>query len=207
MTDIKVTPIQTGTVSIKVAQANGRPGRSAIGRKIDIFRDKHWLEDLPILTFLVEHPEEGRFVFDSGDSAINSRPGYLPWWNPFFQFEVVVKVAPEEELGTQLAARGFNVEKDIAKVILTHTHHDHAGGLHNFPHTPIEIPRESWNFGRTFNGKMMGCLPQRWPPWLKPRLLDLDGPPIGPFPKSHAVTSDGRVALVPTPGHTPGTSP
>ena len=31
---IKVTAIQTGTVQIKAAQATGKPGRSALGRKI-----------------------------------------------------------------------------------------------------------------------------------------------------------------------------
>ena len=51
---------------------------------------------------------------------------------------------------------------------------------------------------------MMGCLPQRWPIWLKPELVDLDGPPVGPFPSSHPITKDGRVFLVPTPGHFPG---
>jgi glyoxylase-like metal-dependent hydrolase (beta-lactamase superfamily II) len=48
---------------------------------------------------------------------------------------------------------------------------------------------------------MMGCLPQRWPIWLKPELADLDGPPVGPFPASHPITKDGRIFLVPTPGH------
>jgi hypothetical protein len=36
---------------------------------------------------------------------------------------------------------------------------------------------------------------------LKPELVDLDGPPVGPFPSSHPITKDGRVLLVPTPGH------
>ena len=49
---IKVTAIQTGTVQIKAAQATGEPGRSALGRKIDIFRDLKWLPPLPILAFL-----------------------------------------------------------------------------------------------------------------------------------------------------------
>ena len=202
MTDVKVVPIQTGRVTIKTRQSDGRPGRSAVGRKIDIVRDRAWRE-LPILAFLIEHPE-GRFLIDTGDSAINSRPGYLPWWNPFFQFEVSVKVAPHEEIGPQLDAMGIDPAKDIAAVVMSHLHHDHAGGLHHFPFTRILAPSENWNYSRTWKGRMMGCLPQRWPPWFKPELLDLDGPAISPFPRSHAITNDGRIALVPTPGHTPG---
>ena len=202
MTDIKVVPIQTGNVVIKTRQSDGRPGRSAFGRKIDIVRDREW-RVLPILVFLIEHPE-GRFLIDTGDSAINSRPGYLPWWNPFFRFEVRVKVAPDEEVGVQLDEMGINPAKDITAVIMSHLHHDHAGGLYHFPSNRIVAPRENWDYARKWRGKMMGCLPQRWPPWFKPHLFELDGPAIGPFPRSHAITRDGRVVLVPTPGHTPG---
>jgi hypothetical protein len=35
---------------------------------------------------------------------------------------------------------------------------------------------------------MMGFLPQRWPIWLKPELVRIDGPPVGPFPTSHPVS-------------------
>ena len=203
MTDVEVIPIQTGTVTIKSRQANGRRDRSALGRKLDIFRDRQWLRDLPILAWLVKHPE-GCFVFDTGDSAINSRPGYLPWWNPFFRFEVSVRVRPDEEIGPRLISMGVDPQKDITAVIMTHLHHDHAGGLLHFPRTPIHVVQEGWDYARSANGKMMGCLPQRWPPWFKPKLIELDGPPIGPFQVSHPVTSDGRIALVPTPGHVPG---
>jgi N-acyl homoserine lactone hydrolase len=78
---MKVIPIQTGTARMKSAQHRGRDGRSGIGRKIDIFRDRTWYGPVPIFAFLVEHPE-GRFLVDTGDTARNSVPGYLPWWNP-----------------------------------------------------------------------------------------------------------------------------
>ena len=104
---IKVTAIQTGTVQIKAAQATGKPGRSALGRKIDIFRDLKWLPTLPILAFLIEHPE-GLFLIDTGDTAQNSTPGYLPRWHPFFRYEVSVNVAPDEEIGVQLDRLGID---------------------------------------------------------------------------------------------------
>jgi glyoxylase-like metal-dependent hydrolase (beta-lactamase superfamily II) len=53
---------------------------------------------------------------------------------------------------------------------------------------------------------MMGCLPQRWPIWLHPELVEMDGPPIGPFPASHPITQDGRIFMVPAPGHFRGHS-
>jgi glyoxylase-like metal-dependent hydrolase (beta-lactamase superfamily II) len=35
-------------------------------------------------------------------------------------------------------------------------------------------------------------------------LVDLSGPPVGPFPGSYDVAGDGQLVVVPTPGHTPG---
>ena len=200
---IRVTPIQTGWGRMKAAQRWGREGRSAFGRKLDIIRDTTWIDRLPILALLIEHPE-GRFLVDTGDTAANSTPGYYPWWNPFFRKMVQIKVAPVEEVGFRLQAMGLDAGQDIEAVILTHYHHDHTGGLHHFPHNRIIGPRDGWKLARGFKGKMMGCLPQRWPIWLKPELVDLDGPPVGPFPSSHPITKDGRVFLVPTPGHFPG---
>jgi glyoxylase-like metal-dependent hydrolase (beta-lactamase superfamily II) len=185
---------------MKVAQMTAAEGRGPLGRKIDIFRDTRWVEPLPIYAFLIEHPE-GLFLVDTGDTWRNSVPGYLPWWNPFFTTQVSIRVAPLEEVGPRLHALGIDPARDITAVILTHFHHDHTGGLDHFPHTRIIASRENWEVARGLKGMMMGCLPQRWPIWLKPELVRMDGPPVGPFAASHPVSRDGRLFLVPTPGH------
>ncbi len=73
-----------------------------------------------------------------------------------------------------------------------------------FSHNRVIATRESYRASRGLKGMVAGCLPQRWPIWLKPELVDMDGPAIGPFATSHPITRDGRIFLVPTPGHSKG---
>jgi glyoxylase-like metal-dependent hydrolase (beta-lactamase superfamily II) len=65
-------------------------------------------------------------------------------------------------------------------------------------------PRANFAISTGLRGMLTGCLPQRWPIWLKPELVEMDGPALGPFPASHPITRDGRIVLVPTPGHVGG---
>jgi glyoxylase-like metal-dependent hydrolase (beta-lactamase superfamily II) len=83
-------------------------------------------------------------------------------------------------------------------------HTDHAGGLHHFPRARILVARAEYQqaYGRA--GRLRGYVPQHWPAWFAPELIDVTGQPLGPFPASHPLTQDGDVLLVPTPGHSAG---
>jgi glyoxylase-like metal-dependent hydrolase (beta-lactamase superfamily II) len=53
-------------------------------------------------------------------------------------------------------------------------------------------------------GRVRGFLPQHWPDWFAPTLIEHTLKPFGPFQQSTVLTAAGDVHLLPTPGHTPG---
>jgi N-acyl homoserine lactone hydrolase len=197
---VRVHAIQTGTVSIKALQRDGEGrDRRSLPR---VFVDSRWTEPLPILAWLVEHPE-GLIVVDTGETAQVANPGYFPRWHPFFRFGLREWVTPEQEIGPQLRALGFSPD-DVRWVVLTHFHTDHAGGLAHFPANEVVCSRVDYRYSRGLLGKARGFLPQHWPQSFAPTLTDFGDAPFGPFPASTTLTAAGDVRLVPTPGHTPG---
>ena len=197
---MRVHAIQTGTVAVRQSQREGsgpgplRPLRPMLGGE--------WTEPLPILAWAIEHPE-GVVVVDTGETARTGEPGYFPGWHPYFRRAVRFDVSPEDEIGPRLRAAGIE-PGDVRRVVLTHLHTDHAGGLSHFPSSEILVTRTEYEGAAGAAGKLRGYLPHRWPEWFEPQLVELDPEPYGPFAGSRAVTADGAVRIVPTPGHTPG---
>ena len=163
-----------------------------------------WSEGvLPVNVFLVSHPE-GVLLFDAGQEARAARPGYFPWWYPFFRlarFELEV----EDQAGAQLKGLGHD-PAEVTAVVLSHLHTDHAGGVGSFATAEVLVSRDEWLRATDLRARMRlrGYLPQHWPASVSPTLVDFHGPPLGPFNATHDLTGDRRLLLVPTPGHTPG---
>jgi glyoxylase-like metal-dependent hydrolase (beta-lactamase superfamily II) len=113
-------------------------------------------------------------------------------------------VQPEQEIGPQLELLGFS-PSDVRRVVLTHLHTDHAGGLHHLAASEILVSRIELGLASGTMGKLRGYLPHRWPDWFQPTPVDFpEDAPFGPFPTSRSLTRAGDVTLLPTPGHTPG---
>jgi N-acyl homoserine lactone hydrolase len=164
--------------------------------------DREWTEPLPIFAFAIEHPE-GVIVVDTGETARVSEPGYFPRWQPFFRFAVREQVQPEQEIAPQLEDLGI-LAADVRRVVITHLHTDHAGGLHHFPDNEILVSRAELDYAAGLRGRLRGYPNKRWPAWFRPTRVDLPADRFGPFPASMALTEAGDVPLVPVPGHSPG---
>lgn len=195
---IRIHAIQTGTVGIKTAQVEGR-GQGA-RRLLNVLTDKEWSEPLPIYAWVIEHPE-GIIVIDTGETARTAEKAYFPRWHPFFRLSTRLFVCPDDEIGPQLRRLGI-APRDVRWVVLTHMHTDHAGGLAHFPASEILIARGEYQTARGMAGRVRGYLPDRWPTWLQPRLIDFAQRPVGPFPASFPLTPSEDIILISTPGHT-----
>jgi glyoxylase-like metal-dependent hydrolase (beta-lactamase superfamily II) len=195
---MKIHAIQTGTVEIKKNQLIGKGPRAL--RLVNVLFGKEWVEPVPIYAWVIEH-NEGVIVVDTGDTACTAEPGYFPGWQPYYKMAVRIHVKPEEEIGSQLKQMGI-APKDVRKVILTHMHTDHAGGLHHFPESQIYVNILEYKRWLGFQGQVNGYLPHRAPTWFSPNAIVFDSG-VGPFQNYWDVTSNGDVKVVETHGHTP----
>ena len=185
---MKIHALTTGGVRLKHAFLHPRSGPR---RQLDLFLPGEWSEPMPIHCWAIEHGERLLLV-DTGESATARDV-------PFARFEVT----REQELPGAMAAAGLSVG-DVSAVVLTHHHGDHVDGL---PHVraPAQIHDAELQFlGGTFPRVMRRALRQPLPDGFAPEPFALDGGPFGAFARSRALSDDGRIVAVETPGHTPG---
>jgi glyoxylase-like metal-dependent hydrolase (beta-lactamase superfamily II) len=188
---MRVSCVSTGAV---------RPKRAARG--VERYLGGGWADHvLPVKLFAIEHPR-GVCLFDTGQTARAARPGHFPAWHPFFRLSRF-ELEEQDEVGPGLRRAGIDPE-DVRWIVLSHLHTDHVGGLPTLPRSEVVVTRSEWQRASGWRGRLRGYLPQHWPAALAPRLVDLDGPPVGPFASSLDLLGDGSLVLVPTPGHTPG---
>jgi glyoxylase-like metal-dependent hydrolase (beta-lactamase superfamily II) len=198
---LKITVIQTGTGNPPVRLIASPQNIGTLRRRLGVILCRERTGPHPINAYLIEHPE-GLIVVDTGDTAHKSERGYVPRFNPGFSRSIDIRVAPEEEIGPQLNAMGIR-SRDVRLVVMTHLHHDHAGGLHHFPHNRIFVTPENLRLARR-RGGLVGAIPRHWPLWFDPEPLEFSGPAVGPFARSAPLTEDGSMFAVETPGHMTG---
>lgn len=130
---IRIHAIQTGRLVLKSAHRAYRGPRSL--RLPAILLDPTWTEPLPILAWLIEHPE-GLIVIDAGERSAASEPETYLACNPELRWFVSrnfgLLVRPEEEIERQM--QQLNLDPAAVRwLVQTHLHFDHVGGLGGVP--------------------------------------------------------------------------
>jgi glyoxylase-like metal-dependent hydrolase (beta-lactamase superfamily II) len=149
--------------------------------------------------FLIKHHDE-YLLFDTGmGTQIDNQyqQGMPIWWRPFFKYD-----KPVVSARTQLDKAGL---PPLKRVILSHSHWDHAGGVLDFPEAKVAIsPAElelilnpSTGPGGTWASQISAAS-------IKWDALVFQPVPFKGYPESLDLYQDGKVVLVPMPGHTPG---
>ncbi len=192
---MKIHAITTGFVQIKTRQLHS-PVSSRASRLIGLFADRDWSDWLPIHAWAIEH-EEGVIVVDTGESG-SPTPG-LP--HPYAALNVRFRVQPQDEIGPQLERLGIK-PADVRRVVMTHLHTDHDGGIRHFADAEFLVAPGEYAEASGLMGRLRGYVPQRWPTDWKPRLMHLEPEPFGTFSHSQRLTRAGDVVIVSTPGHT-----
>lgn len=148
--------------------------------------------------FLVQHNQD-LILLDTGlGSQIDAQyQKDMPYWmRPFFNYETPVRTARQ-----QLDAAGL---APIGKIILSHSHWDHASGLLDFPQAQVLVAAEELPVIHNAGGSGGAWHSQVSSPDIRWMPVAFTSGPYKGYDKSLDLYQDGTVVLVPMPGHTPG---
>jgi glyoxylase-like metal-dependent hydrolase (beta-lactamase superfamily II) len=142
----------------------------------------------PVPAYVVETPTE-RILIDTGlnPDAIADPAAYYARPDVFgvFALEQEQSVAGQVDVGT------------LTKVVLTHLHWDHVGGLERIPASvPVVIQRSEWQAGHDEAAVQRNVFLARDYADAGRELILVDG--------DCDLLGDGSIELLLTPGHTPG---
>src|SRR5262249_45570366 len=188
---MRIRCLRTGVVRERAGDRGARRYLSAPWRD----------EALPVNTFLVEH-RDGLCLFDTGQTARATAPGYFPWWQPFFRL-ARFELTPDDEISAQLHGLGV-APGDLRWVVLSHLHTDHVGDVGSFRGCDVVVSSTEWELARGLKGRIRGYLPQYWPAGLAPTEMRLDAGGFGPFPGAYDLSRDGSLVVGGTPAPTAG---
>jgi N-acyl homoserine lactone hydrolase len=149
-----------------------------------------WLE-MPVSCALFRHAQ-GVALFDTGCHPDAGEDGNHRWGTsaasstkPIFR--------PEEAVISQLPKAGL-LPGDVDLVICSHLHYDHCGCNTFFERATVICQAKELAAARAQGAEQRGFLRREW---------DVGGP-IQAIDGEYDVFGDGRLTLVPLPGHTPG---
>jgi len=190
---MQITAVTTGTLQLKPTFLEGSPAHGGpLGLIRDLWRDPALTRPLPMWAWIVDTGAE-RILIDAG--ARPDAGGGVT--------RTRFQIAPEQTLVSELGRRGFE-PGDFDRVVLTHLHGDHVGGLAAFEPRQIWVARSEWGPVSRFPGRLMRPLVAPVHRGFAPNVFDFDGPALHGFPGSWSVTRDGSVVAIPTPGHSVG---
>jgi N-acyl homoserine lactone hydrolase len=202
---VRLHPLLCGRSMAPPAYLMRQQGRLAGVRGLGIgVPRREWLP-IPIVAFLLEHPDAGRILIDTGlhpSAAVKpaeslGRVGSLAFRD--------LEMDPGQAVPAQLRERGIE-PSSVRTVVMTHMHVDHASGISELPDATFVLSRVEWDAATT-QGALHGYSTRQFDHAFDYRLLDFEGhdaESFSGFARSFDLFGDGSVRAVYTPGHTLG---
>lgn len=166
----------------------------------------------PAHAFALRHPQQGWIVFDTGYSEhFMDATRHLP--ERLYRAVTPVHLAADESLCAQLGRDGV-AAGDIGRVVISHLHGDHVGGLHDFPGAALSCSRAAWEDMRArsrLGSLKHGLLPRLLPDdfldrvhWIEDAPRRQLPPALADFGTGHDLLGDGSLLAIALPGHAAG---
>jgi N-acyl homoserine lactone hydrolase len=190
---VRVHPLRTANMLAPPAflQRPSGPGGLLRGLGVHVPRSR-WIT-LPIPCFLVEHPQAGPFLVDTGlHASVASDPAENLGRVAKALYTIDMQAA--DAAPAQVRERGVDPDA-IELVVMTHLHYDHASGATQFPNARFVVERREWD-AASRGGLLQGYHGPHLDPGLRWRAIDVDD--------EADLFGDGSVRLMHTPGHTRG---
>lgn len=152
--------------------------------------DRQELFDIPVSCYLLKHPQ-GNVLFDTGchpSTAINAEQR----WGGMAKFMTPIS-GPQDNVIDQLKLLDMKPD-DIDVVVNSHLHSDHCGCNTFFKKASFICHANELAAAEQDDAEKMGFLAVDW---KQPR-------PAETISAQKDLFNDGRIVLVPVPGHTPG---
>ncbi|MGZ3546825.1 MAG: MBL fold metallo-hydrolase [Vulcanimicrobiaceae bacterium] len=199
----RVTVVSTGTVRI-------HPEHVASNGTAElwwILTSKSWTEPRPINVYIIEH-RDGIVLFDSGqDRSSVTDDDYFPGGPVGYVYDRLAQftIAPHETLPHLLASEGYDI-KDVTRVVISHLHQDHIGGLRELRHAQITIAQREWDTLYQPFPLLHGVMRKHIDlPGLRWHKVAFESRSTALSAHAwHDLMGDGSLMLIPTQGHTPG---
>jgi glyoxylase-like metal-dependent hydrolase (beta-lactamase superfamily II) len=204
---VKLHPLLSGVAKGPPAWIHREEGRLAKPHALGIGVPKGDMLDIPIVSFLVQHPKAGAVLVDTGlhpscavDPKQNlGRVGALAF--PGLEMD------PKQAVSEQLRARGIQ-PADVKLVVMTHLHIDHASAMSEFPNATFVFSTAEWDAATEQRSWQHGYRTRQFDHGFDYRTLDFGGDvateSYATFGRSVDLLGDGSIRLVYTPGHTHG---
>jgi glyoxylase-like metal-dependent hydrolase (beta-lactamase superfamily II) len=148
--------------------------------------------DVPVSCILLRHGQ-GNVLFDTGCHPAVAENAEAHWGGLAKVMKPVM--APGDNVITALGGIGLSCD-DIDVVVCSHLHADHCGCNTFFQRATFMIHASEVEAARAPNAEAAGYIAGEWE---QPAPMDaIDG--------QRDLFGDGRIVLLPLPGHTPGTT-